>query len=226
MKCAIDLVCFALHQRRVAVLLESGARGTTRLPSVLLTPRESIDVAAETLARRALARKTRWREQAGAHAVDRHPLGAHVAVTVVTAAPRHSIDERAFGWYALSQLPAGLPTCHRDAIAASLEHVRARADISPTVFAMLSHEFTLSQLQQAYEALLGRALYKASFRRTIRATRLIEATSSSQSEGRGRPARLYRRTSRATPADAVAVPAAPFRAPAKRRRPRRDTTRA
>lgn len=52
--------------------------------------------------------------------------------------------------------------------------------------------FTLSELQSIYELLLGRSLHKASFRRALQAASLVEPTDEWRSEGRGRPAQLYR----------------------------------
>jgi hypothetical protein len=52
--------------------------------------------------------------------------------------------------------------------------------------------FTLTDLQQAYELLLGRRLHKASFRRALHASWLVEPTDGWRSEGRGRPAQLFR----------------------------------
>ena len=43
-----------------------------------------------------------------------------------------------------------------------------------------------------YELLLGRRLHKASFRRALQATSLVEPLDEWRSEGRGRPAQFYR----------------------------------
>jgi hypothetical protein len=65
-------------------------------------------------------------------------------------------------------------------------------NIAPIAFRMLPVEFTLSELQQVYELLLGRRLHKASFRRALQGAYLVEPTDSWRSEGRGRPAQLFR----------------------------------
>jgi len=70
--------------------------------------------------------------------------------------------------------------------------VRDRMDISPVAFRLLPASFTLSELQQMYELLLGKRLHKASFRRALQAAWLVEPTDEWRSEGRGRPAQLYR----------------------------------
>ena len=59
-------------------------------------------------------------------------------------------------------------------------------------FDFLPATFTLSELQSVYELLLGRRLHKASFRRSLHAASLVEATDEWRSEGRGRPAQLFR----------------------------------
>jgi hypothetical protein len=70
--------------------------------------------------------------------------------------------------------------------------VRTRLDSAPIAFRLLPGVFTLSELQQMYEILLGRGLHKASFRRALQAASLVEPTDEWRSEGRGRPAQLFR----------------------------------
>ena len=70
--------------------------------------------------------------------------------------------------------------------------VQDRMDLSPVAFRLLPPSFTLSELQQMYELLLGKRLHKASFRRALQAAWLVEPTDEWRSEGRGRPAQLYR----------------------------------
>ena len=75
---------------------------------------------------------------------------------------------------------------------AALETIRVRLDQAPIAFRLLPPTFTLSELQQTYELLLGRRLHKASFRRALQAAWLVEPTDEWRSEGRGRPAQLFR----------------------------------
>jgi hypothetical protein len=77
-------------------------------------------------------------------------------------------------------------------VTATLAALRARLEQAPVAFSLLPRDFTLSELQQAYETLLARRLHKASFRRTLQATFLVQPTGEWRSEGRGRPAQLYR----------------------------------
>ena len=75
---------------------------------------------------------------------------------------------------------------------AALETVRSRLDYAPIAFRLLPAVFTLSELQQMYELLLGRRLHKASFRRALQAAWLVEPIDEWRSEGRGRPAQLFK----------------------------------
>jgi hypothetical protein len=73
-----------------------------------------------------------------------------------------------------------------------LAAIRTRMDHAPVAFRLLPAVFTLGELQQMYELLLGRRLHKASFRRALQASYLVEPTEEWRSEGRGRPAQLFR----------------------------------
>ena len=77
-------------------------------------------------------------------------------------------------------------------LATALNLTRTRLEQSPLAFSLLPRAFTLAELQQAYETVLGRLLHKASFRRALQAAFLVEPTGEWRSEGRGRPAQLYR----------------------------------
>jgi 8-oxo-dGTP diphosphatase len=57
---------------------------------------------------------------------------------------------------------------------------------------LLPDEFTLTQLQQAYELILQEELDKRNFRRKILSAEIIEETGSKRQESEGRPAKLYR----------------------------------
>ena len=59
-------------------------------------------------------------------------------------------------------------------------------------FELLPDTFTLSELQHAYELILGEALDKRNFRRKVLSAEIIEYTGEKRREGEGRPARLFR----------------------------------
>ena len=85
-----------------------------------------------------------------------------------------------------------LPPRQRAMVDGAVLMLRGRMDQSPVAFRLLPASFTLSELQHMYELLLGKRLHKASFRRALQAAWLVEPTDEWRSEGRGRPAQLFR----------------------------------
>ena len=85
--------------------------------------------------------------------------------------------------------PLGLnesPTLHKLA----LTRLRYKIEYSAVGFRLLPERFTLSELQRAYEIILGEPLDKRNFRRRIIEAKVIEPTDDLRT-GEGRPARLY-----------------------------------
>ena len=72
-------------------------------------------------------------------------------------------------------------------------HTRLRYKLEYTAvgFELLPEQFTLTELQSAYEIVLGEQLDKRNFRRKILGAEIIEPAGGYRS-GEGRPAQLYR----------------------------------
>jgi 8-oxo-dGTP diphosphatase len=133
-----------------------------------------------------------WFEQAGAFGVGkRHAVNADVSICFVGVVPSRTGAATGFEWHVISDLPQ-LPARQADMVESALASLRDRMDYAPVAFRLLPAEFTLSELQQTYEMLIGRRLHKASFRRALQAAWLVEPTDEWRSEGRGRPAQLFR----------------------------------
>lgn len=81
---------------------------------------------------------------------------------------------------------------HARIIASAHERLRAKITYTNAVFSLMPERFTLTQLQSAYEAILGRSLDKRNFRKKFLALGLIEPTDEHYVEGAHRPARLFR----------------------------------
>jgi 8-oxo-dGTP diphosphatase len=81
---------------------------------------------------------------------------------------------------------------HKAIVRYALERLRSKLSYTNAVFALLPAQFTLSQLQIAYEAILERPLDKRNFRKKFLSLGLIEATTEMLREGAHRPAQLYR----------------------------------
>lgn len=192
----VDVVLFTPCRDELGVLLLSSGGNRSRarpvLPSDALRADESLDDAASRIGRSALGATPAFVEQVGAQGgARRHPNMAGVAVVYFGLVAGRNDAVAGAEWFPLSQLPP-VATRHKAEVDAALSAVRRRLDQAPIAFRLLPAEFTLSELQLVYELLLGRRLHKASFRRALHASSLVEATDEWRSEGRGRPAQLFR----------------------------------
>ncbi len=88
---------------------------------------------------------------------------------------------------------AGLPLQldHRRILATAIGRLRGKMKYRPVIFDLMNDLFTLGQLQQTAEAILGAGLHKQNFRRLVERSNLIESTGKI-SRARGRPAELFR----------------------------------
>jgi 8-oxo-dGTP diphosphatase len=195
---SVDVVVLTPRGKQLAVLLVHADEARTRerwwVPHDEPIGDESMIDAARRIAVDAAHIEPTWLEQVGAFGDGRrHPTETELSVAYVGVVPQgtalpNSADS---AWFALADLPALTPR-QRALVDAALETIRLRLDQSPIAFRLLPPTFTLSELQQTYEMLLGRRLHKASFRRALQAAWLVEPTDEWRSEGRGRPAQLFR----------------------------------
>jgi 8-oxo-dGTP diphosphatase len=193
---AVDVVVLSPRAEALAVLLARSAPGGRErwsLPWDAPMPGEAFEDAASRITEAALGSAPALLEQVGAFAdARRHPGDADVSVGVVALTPPAELSALASAeWFSLSALPPLSPR-HRAIVDRAITVVRQRVDQSPLAFRLLPPTFTLSDLQGIYELLLGRRLHKASFRRALQASYLVEPTDEWRSEGRGRPAQLFR----------------------------------
>lgn len=193
---AVDVVVLSPRGDALAVLLlraPGGARERWTLPWDAPRQDEGLEEAAARLAEIVLGAAPAFFEQVGAFSDGRrHPGDADVSIGIVALVPASTEAPAADAeWFPLEALPPLAPR-HRAVVERAAAVARQRVDQSPLAFRLLPPTFTLSDLQSVYELLLGRRLHKASFRRALQASYLVEPTDEWRSEGRGRPAQLFR----------------------------------
>jgi 8-oxo-dGTP diphosphatase len=81
---------------------------------------------------------------------------------------------------------------HGDILGLVVQRLRGKLDYAPIGFELLPRQFTLRQLQEIHETILGRTLNKDSFRRRLLASGLIVPTGKLEEDVGHRPAELYR----------------------------------
>ena len=196
---ALDIALLTLGEHHLHVLLRRADTRRWELPWTFVDATESLAVTAAKLARGTLGTRPGWLQQVVAlDAAKRHPAGAglSVAYTGVVAAGLSRVgetnpEEGEVAWFPIDRLPA-LPPRQRLAIDEAMHSIRTRFDLTPIAFKLLPERFTLTELQEVYELLLQRTLHKASFRRALHGARLVAPIAEYRSEGRGRPAQLFK----------------------------------
>lgn len=185
----IDVVLLAPSGGRLVVFAPQEERGRRALPSGAPRAGESLENAATRIARGALGSGIAWLEQVVTRLEGE---SATVLFAGLVAAPEADDDS----WIPRERSSTlGAAARHQVDDAATAAGVWL--DRTPVAFRLLPGSFTLSELQEVYEAILGRTLHKASFRRALQSARLVMPTREWRSEGRGRPAQLYRFVPRA-----------------------------
>jgi 8-oxo-dGTP diphosphatase len=191
----VDAVVVTAMGNELAILFARNSTDRERwsLPWRVPQSGEVLDAAGARVAQDALGESPIWMEQIGAFGDGkRHPGDTDVSVAYVALVPHETASPRAgYTWFPVGDLPPLAPR-QRSMVEAATKTIQSRLDQAPIAFRLLPATFTLSELQQMYELLLGKRLHKASFRRALQGAWLVEPTDEWRSEGRGRPAQLFR----------------------------------
>ncbi len=201
---AVDVVIFTIDGGELKTLVvkvrEGPCGGQWAFPGGLVR----MDEALEDAARRELSAKTGLRgiylEQLRTFGdPSRDPQARVVSTAYFALVPAKEMLERSakyadVAWFPVRRLP---PLAYdHDAIArAALERLRAKLAYTNLVYGLLPEQFTLGELQQIYERILGRRLDRRNFRKKILASGLLRQLRT-QRRGPHRPATLYRFTQR------------------------------
>ena len=126
----------------------------------------------------------------------RDPRGRTVSVAyfALVHLPDHPIraasDAREVKWFSIDQLPE-LAFDHAEIVRVAINRLRGKLQYQPIGFKLLTAEFSLSQLQELYEVVLGIPLNKRNFRTRILKMGVLEEMGIQEGVAH-RPARLYR----------------------------------
>lgn len=194
---AVLVVIFTVEQGRLQVLLVRRSaepfEGYWSLPGGLLAAGESLDDAAVRKLEEETGVTEVFLEQLYTFSdLDGRGSVAAVYFALVDIQQAHLAERQAWlpAWHPIDGLPE-LAFDNRRVIDYALQRLRAKMEYSNVAYSLLPAEFTLSQLQRAYEAIMARPLDKRNFRKRMLSLGIIEATGRTAAEGRHRPAQLY-----------------------------------
>jgi 8-oxo-dGTP diphosphatase len=185
---SINLICFGLRDDRLQVLLASKPPAW-EFPGEAVAPGESLEQAAAHLLDSLIDSHDDYLDQLYTYGGPQR-RGVCVVYFALVSAGVQLRPGHALAWFPVSSLP-GLNGDHPEILAYAVRRLRYKLEYSAVGFHLLSEEFSLSELQRTYEAILGEKLDKRNFRRRLLQSGFIEITNRYRS-GDGRPARLYR----------------------------------
>lgn len=206
---AVDLVILTLRESILQVLLvERGVepyKGALALPGGFLRHLEEDLTAAahrELSEEADLNVETLRLEQLGVYGEPgRDPRGRVVSVAYLAIAPRlpeptAGTDAAAARWQPVDRVLSGeleLAFDHRRIVADGVERARVKLEHSALATAFCGPTFTITDLQEVYEAVWGMPLDPRNFYRKVQRTDgFIVAAGSARKAVTGRPARLFK----------------------------------
>jgi len=204
---SVDLVIFTVRAQKLQVLLvrrgDFPFKGWWALPGGFIDVHRDADLDATAL--RKLKEKTGvdapYVEQVqGFGGKSRDPRGwsttfayfALMASDTVEPSQGMGVDE--VRWVDVEDEGVGLALAfdHALILKAAIRRLRNKVEYTSLPVHLLPQAFTLSELQQVHEILLGRTLDKSAFRKRIREGDYLEAITGEWRLGSNRPAQLYR----------------------------------
>lgn len=201
----VDNVIFGFDGGDLKVLLikrnEDPCNNQWALPGYFVLPNEDLDSAARRVLSEVTGLKNVWLEQVKTFgAIDRHAFGRVITVAYYSLVKIDDFDPRPAGpaeqvtWHQVAKVNDidGLAFDHNAILTTAFQRLKQSIRFRPMGFELLPPEFTLTDLQQLYEAIWETELEKRNFRKKILSMNLLIDLDRMQEGVAHRPARLYR----------------------------------
>jgi 8-oxo-dGTP diphosphatase len=197
----VDVVIFTLREQDLQVLLVRRKHppfaGCWAIPGGFVQMHESLEAAAlRELEEESSVRDVYIEQLYTFGKPDRDPRTRVITVAYFALVPATSLPATRAGsdasdvrWWSMYDLPP-LAFDHAEILNYALTRLRYKLEYSAVGFELLTEKFTLSELQAAYEVILGEKLDRGNFRKKLRKAAIVEPTREYRDTG-GRPARLY-----------------------------------
>jgi 8-oxo-dGTP diphosphatase len=211
---SVDLALLTLMGPELSVLLVQRELAPYpsywALPGQLKQPALALDAQARAIASALTGTDDGWMEQLKTfhrpQAEDREgtitvpgrdPRGDVVSVAYIGIVPdgrSQEVSGHILTWQPVRRLPVEVAFDHREIIDYAVRRLRSKVGYSSIGFQLLPEEFTISELQHVYEAVLGLSINRGNFWRKVVDRGVIEPTGG-QRTVRGKSAYLFRFTS-------------------------------
>jgi hypothetical protein len=191
---AVCVIPFAVSRRGLEVALVADTPGDMHLPGRRLDSGEILETSAARIAADTLGTPPDYLEQLYTFSA---PTPHHDEVVVayfalLSAETQRAVRRRSSIHFVHVDEAPEMPETERAMLEYAITRLRAKLDYSNIGFHFLPPEFTLSELQDVYESVVGRNLDKRNFRRRILAAQIVEPVGVKRAGTNFRPAALYR----------------------------------
>ena len=198
---SVDCIVFGFDEGELRVLMGKRkmdpGRGQWSLYGGFVGANESVNDAARRVLYALTGLKDLYMKQVGAYGdVDRDPGARVISISYYSMINVADYDqaqqqEHDVAWVNIEQLPE-MYSDHRKMVLKARRMMQEKISHEPIGFNLLPELFTLSQLQQVYEAVNGEEVDKRNFRKRIKEMDFIEKTDQIDKLTAKRGAYLYR----------------------------------
>jgi len=199
---SVDCVIFGFQHEKLKVLLikrnNEPSKGLMALPGDFLDKSISIYGSAENTLKKITDLDNIFLEQIQAFgSVDRYPgkrvitISYYALINIENYSPRAGYTAEKLVWCDIDKLPE-LAFDHQKIIESAHKKLKRRVRYEPIGFNLLPKEFSLTNLQQVYEAILQVELNKRNFRTKLNQMKLLINTGNKQKNVAHKPAILYK----------------------------------
>lgn len=197
----VDCVIFGYNQKKLDVLLikrdSEPAAGKWALPGGFMEKNETSEESAQRVLQKLTGVSNTYLEQFQFFSdLNRHPMarvvtvGYYALVDPTLYELKPSWHARETRWFDINKIPK-MPFDHNLIFERALQTLKKEVKLKPIGFELLPEKFTLSELQNLYEVVVGKELDRRNFRKKLKAMNILKELKEVK-EGAHRPARLYK----------------------------------
>ena len=197
---SVTVVLFGFEEGKLKIYIQKINKnpyaGAWSCPGKLVRANESLEDASENMLMEAIGNKNVYLEQLNAFGkIYRHPLGRVIDVAfyslinMKTDIIKNPTD-RESKWVPVNEIP-DMAYDHNEVLELALARLRRRLVNRPIGFKLLPKEFTMTDLQQLYEQILGQELDKRNFRKKVTKLNILLPTGHETTDNPGRKPRLF-----------------------------------
>lgn len=197
---SVDCVIFGYNQKELKVLLiKSDLEEFAGLPSLLgdlIRPDEDLETASYRILKERTGLDDVYLEQVQAFgSLDRHPSGRVITIAYYSLIDiKHhklKLSHNELSWHTVNEIKK-MAFDHKLILDNCLNQLRQQVMEHPVIFNLLPEKFSLRELQELYEAILGIELDRRNFRKKISIKEWLVDMEEMENDVPHRPGKLYK----------------------------------